>query len=105
MVMETEKAYGIAYFIAGHYHVLFREGSTYRFHIITPPCDLIPEALSYYEARRFIESHPVCTNISNHEIRIMDFRDIQNIVLGKSPESTVKSLSLSSEEEEEEPLH
>lgn len=103
--MEAENSYGVGFFLAGNYHILCREGNEYRFHIIKPYCNLEPVELDFYEARKFIETHPVCSNISNHEIRIMQHSEIQDILQGRSPESAVKSLALSSEEEEEEPVH
>lgn len=103
--MAAEYSYGVGYFVDGHYHILCREGRAYRFHIVKPHSNLEPEELDYYNARKFIETHPVCTNITNHEIRIMSYREILDIIQGKSPASAVKSLSISSEEEEEEPLH
>lgn len=103
--MGAENSYGIGFFLAGNYHILCREGKGYRFHTIKPHCDLEPVELDYYEARKFIETHPVCTNITNHEIRIMQYSEIQDILQGRSPESAVMSLAISSEEEEEEPLH
>jgi hypothetical protein len=64
---------------------------------------LKPAKLTYYEARNFIETHPVCTNISHHDIRIMPYDEVQNIMQGKPAASTLKSLILSNEEVE--PLH
>jgi hypothetical protein len=103
--MGAENSYGIGFFITGNYHILCHEGKEYRFHIINPDCDFEPVQLDYYEARKFIETHPVCTNITNHEIRIMQYGEIRNILLGKSPVSSVMSLAIVSEEEDEEPLH
>lgn len=103
--MDAEIFYGIGYYLAGSYHVLCRDGTEYRFQRIEPPCSLETVKFEFYEARNFIDTHPVCANISNHEIRIMTYREIQNILKGTSAVSSVKSLSLSSEEEEEEPLH
>jgi len=103
--MEAESSYGIGYYLAGHYHILCREGNVYRFRIVRPHSKLEPEEMNFYEARRFIETHPVCTNITNHEIRIMNYGEILDIIQGKPPASSFKSLILGSEEEEEEPLH
>lgn len=103
--METADTYCIGFFVAGKYHLLCREGREYRFHIVVPHSNLKPVKFSYQEARKFIETHPVCVNISYHDIRIMTYSEVQNILQDKSPASTVKSLSLSGEEEEEEPLH
>lgn len=103
--MDAENAYGIGFFIAGRYHILCREGEEYRFHLVMPHQELTPEKLSYHEARKFIETHPVCANIATHEIRIMSYHEIMDIVRGKTPGSAVKSLAISSEEEEEKPLH
>ena len=101
-----EALYGIGYFLEGNHHVLCRESAGYRFHILTPHSDLMPARLDYDEARTYIETHPVCTNISHHEIRIMTWHEIQDILLGRTPASTVSSVILDSEEEEEEePLH
>ncbi len=102
--MDAENAYGIGFF-AGHYHILCREGEEYHFHVVMPHNELKPEKLSYHEARKFIETHPICANITTHEIRIMSYQEIMDIIRGKSPESAVKSLAISGEEEEEEPLH
>ena len=103
--MNAENLYGIGFFIAGNYHILCREGNKYLFHTIKTHSDFEPVELDYYAARKFIETHPVCSNISNHEIRIMPYNEIRDILEGRSPESTVKSLALSGEEEEEEPIH
>ncbi len=103
--MEAENSYGIGFFISRNFHILCREDKEYRFHIIKPNCNFEPVQLDFYKARNFIETHPVCTNITNHEIRIMQYSEIQNILLGRSPESTVMSLAIVSEEEDEEPLH
>jgi hypothetical protein len=103
--METANTYSIGFFMRGSYHLLCREGSEYRFRVIKPHGDLEPAELDFIGARNFIETHPVCTNISRHDIRIMHNSEVRNILQGTSPESRVKSLSLSSEEEEEEPLH
>lgn len=105
ITMETADTYSIGFFVTGNYHLLCREGSEYRFHVIKPHGDLEPVEFDYKEARNFIETHPVCANISHHDIRIMHNSEVRHILEGKSPESKVKSLSLSSEEEEEEPLH
>jgi hypothetical protein len=103
--METRDTYGIGFFVKGDYHLLCREGSTYRFHVIKPRCGFEPAEFDFGEARNFIETHPVCANISHHDIRVLHRSEVLNILQGKSPESHVKSLDLSSEEEEEEPLH
>lgn len=103
--MEHEGSYGIGYFLAGNYHILCREGDVCRFHVIQPHSEREPAELNFYEARRFIETHPICSNISHHEIRVMPFGEIRDILEGRSPESTVKSLSLTEEEEVEERLH
>jgi len=103
--MEDESAYGIGYFLAGNYHILCREGDNYRFHILKPHSELEPAKLYYHEARKFIETHPICTNIAYHDIRVMPFSEIQDILEGRSPESTVKSLSLTEDEGYEERLH
>lgn len=103
--MERADTYSIGFFVTGNYHMLCREGSTYRFHVIKPHGDLEPMEFDYQGARNFIETHPVCANISHHDIRILSYSEVQNVLQGKSPESTVKSLSLSSQEEEEERLH
>jgi len=101
-----EASYGIGYFLEGSYHVLCRESEGYRFHILKPHSGLMPVALDYDGARKFIDTHPVCTNISRHEIRIMTWHEIQDILLGRVPENTMNPLILGSEEEdEEEPLH
>lgn len=102
--MEPEGSYGIGFFLAGDYHVLCHDGKGYRFHILNPDTDENPVKLRYHEARTFIETHPVCTNIGLHDVRIMPYREVENILQGKSPASTVKSLDLSGEEEEEKPL-
>ena len=99
-------SYGIGYFLEGSYHVLCREADGYRFHALKPGSGITPVALDYDGARKFIDTHPVCTNISHHEIRIMTWHEIQDILLGRTPASTVSSVILGSEEEEEEePLH
>ncbi|MDA8428598.1 MAG: hypothetical protein M0T70_05020 [Geobacteraceae bacterium] len=85
--------------------MLFPEGSEFRFHVIVPHGDLEPAKFEYHEARKFIETHPVCANITHHDIRIIPHSEVQNILQGKSGESSAKSLALSSEEEDEEPLH
>jgi hypothetical protein len=103
--MEAEASYGIGYFVEGKYHILCHEGKGYRFRVLTPDSGETPVKLRYYEARSFIETHPVCTNISLHEVRIMPYQEVENILQGRSPESAVKSLAKSGEEEEEEPLH
>jgi hypothetical protein len=105
VMMETEGLYCVVFFVEGNYHVLCHEGKEYRFHTIKQYSDLKPAKLTYYEARNFIETHPVCTNISHHDIRIMPYGEVQNIMEGKPTASTLKSLVLSNEEEEEEPLH
>jgi len=103
--MERADTYSIGFFVRGNYHLLCREGGEYRFHVIKPYGDYKPVIFDYTVARNFIETHPVCANISHHDIRIMHNSEVRNILEGKSPESKVKSLSLSGEEEEEEPLH
>lgn len=103
--MEKEGSYGIGFFLEGQYHILCREGKGYRFRVVTRDSGENPVRLRYYEARSFVETHPVCTNISLHEVRIIPFQEIEDIIRGKSPESSVKSLARSGEEEEEEPLH
>jgi hypothetical protein len=103
--MATEDCYAIGFFVAGAYHVLCHEGEEYRFHILNQDSYETPVRLTYYEARTFIETHPLCSNISLHEVRIMPYEEVENILQGKSPASIVKSLDLSGEEEEEEPLH
>ena len=103
--MEAENSYGVGYFLAGNYHILCREGNKLRFHPVKPHSNLKPVELYYYEARKFIETHPVCRNITNHEIRIMQYTEIQDILQGRSPTSTVMTLAISSEEEDEEPVH
>lgn len=103
--METENIYCVGFFVAGNYHILCHEGSEYRFHIIQLNSDLKPVKLTYFDARKFIDSHPICANITHHDIRIMPYSEVQNIIQGKPVASTVKSLTLSSEEEVEEPLH
>lgn len=103
--METADPFGIGFFVGGNYHLLCREGSGYRFRVIEPHGGSEPAEFTYHQARRFIETHPVCANISRHDIRVMSCDEVQNILLGRSPESTVKSLTLSSEEAVEERLH
>lgn len=105
IIMERGAIYSIGFFVAGNYHLLCREGREFRFRVIKPHSDLEPAEFGYTEARNFIEAHPVCANISHHDIRIMNYSEVWNILEDRSPESKVKSLSLSSEEEEEEPLH
>lgn len=102
--MEAEASYGIGFFVKGEYHVLCHDGRGYRFHVLNPGSGEDPVRLTYYEARSFIETHPVCTNNSLHEVRIMAYREVENILLGRLPESPVKSLARSGEEEEERPL-
>ncbi|KAB0670272.1 hypothetical protein F6V30_08945 [Oryzomonas sagensis] len=103
--MATEDSYGICFFAAGKYHILCREGKGYRFQNVAEYSGLTPVRLPYHEARAFIESHPICANISLHGIRIMPYGEVENILQGKSAASAVKSLALSGEEEEEKPLH
>jgi len=103
--MATEDCYCVGFFVAGNYHVLCHEGDEYRFHVLNQDSFETPVRLTYYEARTFIETHPLCSNISLHEVRIMSCHEVEYIIKGKSPASTVKSLDLSGEEEEEEPLH
>lgn len=103
ITMEAVDTYSVGFFVSGNYHLLCREGREYRFHVIKPHGDYEPVEFDYIAARIFIETHPVCTNISHHDIRIMHSSEVQNILQGKSPASNVKSLSLNSEEEE--PLH
>ncbi|NVN89583.1 MAG: hypothetical protein HXX11_03175 [Desulfuromonadales bacterium] len=103
--MADNDSYGIGFFLAGHYHILCREGNERRFHMIEPHSNLKPVKLRFIEAREFIETHPLCANIAHHDIRVMPYREIQNIFEGRSPKSTVKSLSLSDEDELEERLH
>lgn len=107
MTMATEDCYGIGFFVAGNYHVLCHEGEEYRFHVLNQDSCETPVRLTYYEARTFIETHSLCSNISLRDVRIMSCKEVENILKGKSPASTVKSLDLSreDEEEEEEPLH
>ncbi|GFE61978.1 hypothetical protein [Geobacter sp. AOG2] len=101
----AEEGYGIGFFVEGKYHVLCHDGKMYRFHILTPDSAEDPVRLTYYQARSFVETHPVCTNISLHQVRIMPYREIENILQGRQAESSVQSLAKSGEEEEEEPLH
>jgi hypothetical protein len=103
--MERADAYSIGFFERGKYHLLCREGREYRFHVVEPHGGYEPVIFDYVVARNFIDTHPVCANISRHDIRIMNSGEVRNILEGKTPPSNVKSLSLSSEEEEEEPLH
>ena len=103
--MAAEEYYGIGFFVAGDYHILCRERGQYRFHVLNRDSCEIPARLTYYKARTFIETHPLCANISLHDVRIMPYEEIENILQGKLPANTVKSLKLSGEEEEEEPLH
>jgi len=102
--MLPEASYGIVFFLAGNYHVLCREVNEYRFHIIKPHSGLEPVELDYYDARKFIEAHPICTNFTQHDIRVMPFSEIQDLLHGRSSTSISKLLHLN-EEEEEEPLH
>lgn len=102
--MSTEASYGIGFFLAGNYHILCREGRKYRFHVLKPHTDLEPAEMDFYDARKFIEAHPICTNISKHDIRIMPFSEIQDVLYDRSSASTLKLLHIN-EEEEEEPLH
>ena len=101
--MATKECYGIGFFVAGHYHVLCHDGEEYRFHILNQDSFETPVRLTYYEALTFIETHPLCSNISLHNVRIMPYHEVEYILQGKSPASAVKSLDLSGEEEE--PLH
>jgi len=103
--MAAETDYGIGYFSGGAYHVLCRVGDGYRFRVLAPDSGETPVRLRYYEARSFIETHPVCGNISLREVRIMPYAEVEDILRGRAPESRVKSLAQSGEEEEEEPLH
>lgn len=103
--MDRDDTYSIGYFLKGNYHLLCLEGSGFRFHAVIPHGAIEPVKFKYQEARKFIETHPVCANITHHDIRIIPHHEVQNILLGKSGESTVKSLALSNEEEDEEPLH
>ncbi|MGD0585608.1 MAG: hypothetical protein ABSA86_07500 [Oryzomonas sp.] len=103
--MATEDSYSIGFFVEGDYHVLCHDGKEYRFHVLNQDSYENPVKLTYHEARTFVETHPVCTNISLHEVRIMPYKEVENILQGKLPASTVKSLDLSGEEEEEERLH
>jgi hypothetical protein len=103
--METKDSYGVAFFVTGNYHILCHEGKVYRFQNPAEYSALRPVKLTYHEARTFIETHPVCTNISRHDVRIMPYHEIENILQGKSAPSAVKSLELSGEEPEEERLH
>jgi hypothetical protein len=103
--MATEDSYGIGFFVAGDYHVLCHDRKEYRFHVLNQDSCETPVKLTYYEARTFIETHPLCSNISLHDVRIMSYEEVENILHGKSPASKVKSLDLSGEEEQEEPLH
>ena len=102
--MLADNSYGIVFFLAGNYHVLCRNGKEYRFHILKPHEGLIPAEMDYYDARKFIEAHPVCANYSHHEIRIIPFSEIMDLLQGKSPTSFAKLLHID-EEEDEEPLH
>ncbi len=103
--MAEEEGYGIGFFVEGEYHILCRDGRSYRFHVVSPDSAEDPVRLTYYEARSFIETHPVCTNISLHGVRIMPYQEIENILLGKPVASSVKSLAKSGEEAQEKPLH
>jgi hypothetical protein len=103
--MDTADSYSIGFFVSGNYHMLCRVGKEYRFHVIKPHGDFEAMKFSYHEARTFIETHPVCANITYHDIRIMEYSEVQNVLQGTSAENRIKSLRLSSEEEEEEPLH
>lgn len=103
--MVDEGSYGIGFFLAGNYHILCREGKVHRFHKVEPLCALEPAKLKFFEARKFIETHPLCSNIAKHDIRIMPFSVIRDILEGRSPASVVKSFSLSEEEVIEERLH
>lgn len=103
--MAAEEGYGIGYFVEGEYHILCHDGRSYRFHVVSPDNAEDPVRLTYYEARSFIETHPVCTNISLHEVRIMPYGEIENILQGKPAASSLKSLAMSGEEAQEEPLH
>ena len=103
--MAAEDTYGIGYFLSGSYHILCREGKELRFHRIELHSDLEPAVLDFYEARKFIETHPLCANISQHDIRIMPISEVQDIFEGISPASRIRSLDLYEEEEVEERLH
>ena len=103
--MGNEGNYSIGFFLNGKYHMLCREGRVYRFLTIEPNGYLEPVKYEFQQARKFIETHPVCSNIAHHDIRIMPYSEVQNILAGKSAASSVKSLELSSEEDDEEPLH
>lgn len=100
-----EGTYGIGFFLNGHHHILCQDGDGYHFHQLMQNSHFKPVKLTYYEARTFIETHPLCANISKHDIRIMLFSEIGNVLHGRSGVSTIKSLAISDEEEEEEPLH
>jgi hypothetical protein len=102
--MPTEATYGITFFLAGNYHVLCREGKEYRFHILKPHGDLEPVELEYHVARKFIDAHPICANFSQHEIRILPFGEIQDMVQGKASTSVANLLHIGVVEVEE-PLH
>ena len=103
--MENEGTYSIGFFLKGNYHMLCLERGEYRFHIIEPHSYFKPVQYDFQEARKFIETHSVCSNIAHHDIRIMPYNEVRNILEGKTAASTVKSLQLSSEDEDEEPLH
>jgi len=103
--MTTEGAYGIGYFLNGHYHILCLDGDARRFHRIDPHSEREPALLDYHEARSFIETHPLCNNISNHVIRIMPISEVREIFEGRPAASTLKQELLREEEEYEERLH
>lgn len=79
IIMEKIDTYSIGFFVTGNYHLLCREGREYRFHVLEPHSDLEPAEFDYQEARNFIETHPVCANISQHDIRIIRARQTQRL--------------------------
>lgn len=103
--MAADDSYGIGYFLAGNYHILCREGNVRRFHRIEQHSDLDPALLNFCEARKFIETNPLCSNIAKRDIRIMPVSEIRDIFDGRSPTSEVKASILSEEEYFEERLH
>ena len=102
--MAAKDTYGIGYYLSGHFHILCYEGKEYRFRALKPDSEINPVELEFFTARRFIETHHICANISHHDIRIMPFGEIQELLTGGVSPHMAQLLHIG-EEEEEEPLH
>lgn len=106
MNLEDSYKYGIGYFMKGSYHILCKQGNKHKFDKVEDLSNIEPLLMDFHTARKFIDTHPICANLTHHQIRIMPFSEIRDILQGRFSTDNLKYLILGNEEEEyEEPLH